>query len=172
MTNYLLDLKKATSSKDLSRYLELFYNDTAHLVFSFVRKKGLSTQDCEDIVQIVYSQIYNKRDKYNPDYSPLAWLFIITKSETKDYLKKSAIYTDYLKDYGLFLNLSQNDYDNPITKQETQELDLTSLNEREQLAVKKRYYEEKEFHEIADALGLTENNVRKVISRALQKLKG
>lgn len=168
MTNYLIDLKNAQTSQAQSRALELFYNETAHLVFSFCRKKGITSQDCEDIVQIVYTQIYNKRGKYNPDYSPLAWLFVITKSEAKDYLKKSAIYGEYLKDYGLFLDLSQMPDERPINN----EIDLSSLSDKEKAALEQRYFDEKEFIEIAKNLGLTETNVRKIISRAIQKLKG
>ncbi|MES2803304.1 MAG: sigma-70 family RNA polymerase sigma factor [Bdellovibrionota bacterium] len=170
--NHLLTLKNATNSQAQATALELFYRETAHVVFSFCRKKGLKAQDSEDIVQIVYTQIYNKRDKYNPDYSPMAWLFIITKSEAKDYRKKSAIYGDYLKDYELFADLSQITTTNPIHKQETKELDLSSLNAKEKSALEQRYFAEKEFSEIADTLGLTETNVRKIISRAIQKLKG
>lgn len=169
MTNFLLNLKNSASSKEQSLALELFYRETAHLVFSFCRKKGLSAPDSEDIVQIVYTQIYNKRDKYNPDYSPLAWLFVITKSETKDYRKKSAIYGDYLKDYGLFTDLSQNSIANPI---HDRELDLSALNDKERAALEQRYFAEKDFHEIAESLNLTQTNVRKIISRAIQKLKG
>jgi RNA polymerase sigma factor (sigma-70 family) len=172
VTNHLLTLKIATSSKEQSKALELFYNETVQKVFSFCRKKGLNPQDAEDIVQIVYSQIYHKRDKYNPEYSPLAWLFIITKSESKDYRKKSAIYGDYLKDFGLFLDLSQSASENPITNERSRELDLTALSDKEKLALQLRYFDEKEFSEIAGGLGLTETNVRKIISRAIQKLKG
>lgn len=172
MTYYLINLKNAANSSEQSSALELFYRETAHVVFSYCRKKGLSAQDSEDIIQIVYTQIYNKRDKYNPDYSPMAWLFIITKSEAKDYRKKSVIYGDYIKDYELFAELSQNTTTNPTYKQETKDLDLSSLSSKEKAAVDLRYFAEKEFSEIAEALGLTETNVRKIISRAIQKLKG
>lgn len=172
MTNHLLILKNAATSSEQSFALELFYRETAHLVFSYCRKKGLKPQDSEDIVQIVYSQIYNKRAKYNPDYSPMAWLFIITKSEAKDYLKKSAIYGDYLKDYELFADLSQLTTANPIHQRESRALDLSPLTDKEKAALEQRYFADKDFHEIADSLGLTEINVRKIISRAIQKLKG
>lgn len=171
-SNHLLALKNAAHSSEQSAALELFYRETAHVVFSYCRKKGLSTQDSEDIVQIVYSQIYNKRDKYNPHYSPMAWLFIITKSEAKDYRKKTAIYGDYIKDYELFAELSQNTVYDPIHKQEAKQLDLSPLNDKEKAALEQRYFAEKEFSEIAESLGLTETNVRKIISRAIQKLKG
>lgn len=172
MTNYLNELKNASTSKEQSRALELFYNETAHLVFSFCRKKGITTENSEDIVQIVYTQIYKKRVQYKPDYSPLAWLFVITKSEAKDYLKKSAIYGEYLKDYELFIDLSQNDIANPITFQKVKDLDLSSLKSLEKTALEQRYFQEKDFSQIAESLGVTETNARKIISRAIKKLKG
>lgn len=172
MTNYLIDLKNAPTSQEQSRFLELFYNETAHLVFAYCRKKGITPQDGEDIVQIVYTKIYNKREKYNPDYSPMAWLFVITKSEAKDYLKKSAIYADYMKDYGLFVDLSQNQAHNPSNEQEGKELDLSALNAKEKSVLEQRYFAEKDFREIGETLGVTETNVRKIISRAIHKLKG
>ena len=172
MTNYLIELKNAPTSKEQSRALELFYNETAHLVFSFCRKKGIISENSEDIVQIVYTQVYKKRGQYNPDYSPLAWLFVITKSEAKDYLKKSAIYGEYIKDYELFVDLSQNDSANPNTFQEAKDLDLSGLKSQEKTALEQRYFEEKDFSQIAESLGVTETNARKIISRAIKKLKG
>lgn len=172
MTNYLIDLKQAKNAQDQSRALELFYNETAHLAFGYCRKKGISSENSEDIVQIVYTQIYNKREKYNPDYSPLAWLFVITKSEAKDYLKKSATYKEYVKDYGLFIEVSQNQDHAPSSYQEAKDIDLSKLNANEKSALEQRYFAEKDFDEIADSLGVTSTNVRKIISRAIQKLKG
>jgi RNA polymerase sigma-70 factor, ECF subfamily len=164
--NYLLELKNANHSTEQAKYLELFYDDTAYLVFNYCKRKGLSSEDSEDITQIVYTQIYNKRLKYNPDFSPLAWLFIITKSEAKDYLKKSAIYSNYLEEYALFANLSQNMVDSPI-----KDVELDRLNTNERLVLEQRYLNDQDFAEIAIALGLTQTNVRKLISRALNKLR-
>lgn len=172
--NYLIELQKAQTSNQMSMALEQFYNDTSHLVFNYCRKKGLAHQDTEDITQIVYTQIFNKRAQYNPIYSPLAWLFIIAKSETKDYLKKQAIYANYLSDFVLFLNMSQNGVENPIPVLEgtaTSMLDLSKLSKNEKLVIEERYYNEKDFHEIAKSLGFTEVNVRQMISRAIKKLK-
>lgn len=172
MANHLVELQKAVTSQAQSKALEMFYNETSHLVFAYSRKKGLTLQDGEDLVQIVYTQIYNKRSKYNSDYSPLAWLFVITKSETKDYLKKSATYTDYLKDYKIFTELSQNQSMSPSIEQDRPDLDLSKLNDKEKSALEQRYFAEKNFLEIAESLGVTETNVRKIISRAIQKMKG
>lgn len=173
--NLLLRLKSAETSADLNYFLSQFYNETFKLVYNYCLKKGLSKENTEDITQIVYTQVYKKRHNYNPEHSPLAWLYIITKSETKDYLKKLRTYSDYLEDYNQFTDLSQNSSENPSNLQEdllTQTLKKTkTLNEKELALVKERFYEEKDFQEIALDFGLTEANVRKIISRAVSKLR-
>lgn len=168
--NLLLDLKNARTSIEMSQVLELFYHKTSHLVFNFCKKKQLPLETCEDIVQIVYTQVFNKRYKYNPEHNPLAWLFVLTRSETKDYLKAQITYKGYLNEFKDFL--SQTQIDNPSKGQEVSLEDFSEvLTEKERLALEKRYQEDKEFEEIAQEMGLTSINIRKLISRGLQKIK-
>ena len=169
--NLLLRLKSAKTSADLNYFLSQFYNETFKMVFNYCLKKGLSKENTEDITQIVYTQIYKKRLSYNPDHNPLAWLYIITKSEAKDYLKKLRTYKDYLEDYHIFVDLSQNSSENPSTVQEDILIQSKTLSEKEINLIKERFYEEKDFQDIAADFGLTEANVRKIISRAVKKLR-
>jgi len=167
--NYLLLLKTATTSDQMSEALKLFYNETSHLVFAFGRKKGLSLENTEDLVQTVYTQIYRKRLQYLETHSQLAWLYIITRSEAKDAFKAEKIYRGYLEDYSLFL--SQNSDTHPSTAQERIVLDQADLNEREKDLLERRYQNDEDFDEIAKALGMSSVSVRKAISRALAKIK-
>ena len=169
--NLLLKLKLAQSSTDLNHYLSLFYNETFKLVYSYCLKKGLSKENTEDVAQIVYTQIYKKRLDYDPIHNPLAWLYIITKSEAKDYLKKLRTYDDYLNVYNQFIEVSRNTTDSPSNHQDDLLTNSKALSEKEMVLVKQRFYDEKDFQDIAIDFGLTETNVRKIISRAIKKLK-
>lgn len=154
----------------MSQILELFYNETSHLVFNFCKKKQLPLETCEDIVQIVYTQVFNKRHKYNPEHSPLAWLYVLTRSETKDYLKAQITYKSYLNEFKDFLSQTQSE--NPSSGQEVVLEDFKDvLTEKERLSLEKRYQEDKDFEEIASEMGLTAINIRKLISRGLLKIK-
>ncbi len=64
--------------------------------------------------------------------------------------------------------MSQNNIEEPSS---LQEVDLTALSEREKQVIELRYTEDKDFDEIARALHLSPANVRKLISRGLQKLR-
>ena len=167
--NYLLLLKTATTSAQMSEALRLFYNETSHLVFAFGRKKGLSLENTEDLVQTVYTQIFRKRLQYLENHSPLAWLYIITRSEAKDAFKSEKIYRGYLEDYSLFL--SQNTDSNPSTSQDGVKWQQTDLSDREKDLLERRYQNDQDFDEIAKALGMSSVSVRKAISRALAKIK-
>lgn len=169
-SNLLLKLKEAGSSQQMSLLFEKFYQETSHLVFNFCRKKGLSQEVSEDIVQTVYMQIFNKRAKYNPEHSPLAWLYVVTRSETKDHLKAQRTYQSYLNEFTLFL--SQTRPEDPSNKQEVDLNDFVRLlSPNEKLALEKRYQQEKDFEDIASEMNLTTVNIRKLISRGIQKIK-
>lgn len=168
--NLLLLLKQAHSSQQMSPLFEKFYQQTSHLVFNFCRKKGLSQEIIEDIVQGVYMQIFNKRSLYNPQHSPLAWLYVVTRSETKDYLKAQRTYQNYLTEFSMFL--SQTSSEKPSTDQEVDLNDyLNLLSPNEKVALEKRYQQDKDFEEIAREMNLTSVNIRKLISRGIQKVK-
>lgn len=175
-----MSLKETSSSQELSVLLEKFYHNTAHLVFGYCKKKGLSQVDTEDIVQIVYTQIYKKKNQYNEQHEALAWLFVITNSETKDYLKKNKTYLSYLEDYTLFQKLvedvSQSAEQSPSNLQKNEgvtsaSLQTTSLSPQEKKVLALRYTSEKDFEDIAEELRLSPSNVRKIVSRALAKLR-
>jgi RNA polymerase sigma-70 factor (ECF subfamily) len=168
--NLLLLLKQASTPKQMSQIFDEFYQKTAHLVFRFCRKKGLSQEISEDIVQTVYMQIFNKRAKYNPEHSPLAWLYVVTRSETKDHLKAQRTYQNYLNEFSEFL--SQTDSESPSNDQEVDLNDyLKLLSPNEKMALEKRYQQDKDFSEIAIEMNLTSVNIRKLISRGIQKVK-
>ena len=87
------------------------------------------------------------------------------------YLKKIRTYTDYLEDYSLFIDVSQNAHDSPSNLQQDLLTEVKTLNEKELTLVKERFYKEKDFQEIAHDFGLAEANVRKIISRAVKKIR-
>lgn len=180
--NLLVELKQATLATDLERILKSFYDETSSLVYGFARKRGLSAETCDDIVQIVYTQIYRKRHLYNPEHSELAWLFIITRSETKDYLKAARLYKNYVAEFSDFL--SQTTDSNPSYGQSSpiSESLLNSdilikadkeglLTNKEKEILLKRYEEDKEFEVIAQEMQTSPANIRKIISRSLEKLR-
>ncbi|MFS4461083.1 RNA polymerase sigma factor [Bdellovibrio sp. HCB2-146] len=145
--------------------LDVLYLRHSGRVLSYALKRGLTRDQSEDLLQIVFMQVYRKKHLYNAKYSALAWIYVISRSELKDYRNRE------LKNFAeLPLDLSQNDDLTPI-KEETEEL-LGQLKGREQEVIRLRYLDELEYKEIAEVLNESESNIRQIVSRSLKFLKG
>lgn len=145
--------------------LDVLYKRQASRVLTYGRKRGLTRDQAEDLLQIVFMQVYRKKHLYNPRYSALAWIYVITRSELKDYRNRE------LKDFTeLPENLSQTAEPAPSNDREAEAL-LEPLKEREQSILKMKYLDDLEYKEIAERLNESESNIRKIVSRSLKFLK-
>lgn len=145
--------------------LDSLYMRQSGRVISYALKRGLTRDQAEDLLQIVFMQVYRKKHLYDARYSALAWIYVISRSELKDYRHRE------LKNFAeLPSDLSQNEDLTPI-REETEEL-LGQLKDREQEVLRLRYLDELEYAEIAAVLNESESNIRQIVSRSLKFLKG
>lgn len=161
------ELLKALAEGELSALDELYLRYSGK-VLNYCLRRGLSKERSEDLLQIVFMQLYRKRDLYNDKHSAMAWMFVITKSELRDYKKRE------VKDFAEWDDsLSQSTNSAPIydDKEEVETL-LKELKPRDQEAVRLRYLDELEYDEIAAILKESESNVRQIISRSVRMLRG
>lgn len=144
--------------------LDVLYKRQAGRVLTYGRKRGLTRDQAEDLLQIVFMQVYRKKHLYNPKYSALAWIYVISRSELKDYRNRELKNFAELPD-----SLSQSEDATPKIE-EAQEL-LGQLKEREQSILKMKYLDELEYKEIAARLNESESNIRQIVSRSLKFLR-
>lgn len=169
------DLKDCTDEELLLRLadgesgaLDFLFQRHSGRVLSYSLRRGLSPERSEDLLQIVFMQIYRKKHLYNPRHAALAWIFVITRSELKDYRNRE------LKDHSEWDDsLSQTEGSAPMidSRDEAQAL-LNELKPRDQEVMKLRYLEELEYDEIAGILQESESNIRQIVSRSLRFLRG
>ena len=147
--------------------LDHFFKRHSNKVYNYALKRGLNGEQAQDVVQIVFLQIYRKRNQYNPKYAALAWLYVISRSEIKDYRLRE------LKEFTEFDDsLSQSPSKVPSNEQSEEVLHyLAELPEKERLVVEDRYLNELEYEEIARKLNETESNIRQIVSRSLRFLR-
>ncbi len=148
--------------------LDILYLRHSGRVLAYSLKRGLSKEQAEDVLQIVFMQLHRKKHLYDPQHAALAWLFVITRSELKDYRNRE------LKDFTEWSDsLSQNEGSTPIidVRDEASAL-LRELRPREQEVMKLRYLDELEYEEIAAVLKESESNIRQIVSRSLRMLRG
>jgi RNA polymerase sigma-70 factor (ECF subfamily) len=158
----LLDLAQGDNTA-----LDPFFNRHSNKVYNYALKRGLNGEQAQDLVQIVFMQIYRKRIQYNPKYAALAWVYVITKSELKDYKSRE------LKNFVEFDDsLSQTPPLSP-SKERSQEVlhHLAALGDKEKQIIEDRYLNELEYNEIARKLNESESNIRQIVSRSLKFLR-
>lgn len=170
--------KKLTDQTDEELLLSLAEGETKALDILFLRhsgrvlayalKKGLSQERAEDVLQIVFLQLHRKKHLYDPKHAALAWIYVITRSELKDYRHRE------IKDFQEWdESLSQTSEMAPMLETKDEALGLLSgLREKDQEIVKMRYLDEMEYAEIAKVLNESEGNIRQIVSRSLRLLRG
>lgn len=152
--------------------LDVLYIRHSGRVLAYALKRGLNRDRAEDVLQIVFMQVFRKKHLYDPKHSALAWIYVITRSELKDYRNRE------IKEFVEWEDsLSQTDGNPPILEgqlgdSEEAEALLGSLKPREQEVMRLKYLEDLEYDEIAARLNETESNLRQIVSRSLKFLRG
>jgi RNA polymerase sigma-70 factor (ECF subfamily) len=148
---------------------EVIYKRHKSKIYSYLQKRlRKSPEAVEDIFQNIFIKFHKSRERYNPKYPLMKWLYTISRSEMLDYLKKPSLATTELEDWHQTTDSNQEDEINHPAL----DLDAQShLSEKEQLAIKLRYFSDQDFDEISLALNTSQSNARKLISRGLAKLR-
>ncbi|MDG0817328.1 RNA polymerase sigma factor [Bdellovibrio svalbardensis] len=147
--------------------LDILYLRHSGRVLTYALKRGMTREQADDVLQIVFLQIFRKKHLYDPKHKALAWLYVITRSELKDYRNRE------IKDFVEWDDsLSQSAPMDPSleNKDESESL-LKELKPREQEVMKLRYLDELEYDEIAARLQESASNIRQIVSRSLKFLK-
>lgn len=163
--------------KDQLKAYELFFDRHKLAVYRYALKKGLTPPLAEEALQIIFEKIFEKRDAYRDHYKAAQWLYIIAKSEIKDLRNREK--TQDLRKNDLLK--SQTETSIPYSDQvpPTEEQDFWSLtdelwkdlSEEDKAILKLRFIEDLSFDEISAQLKLSNESLRKRLSRLFKKVK-
>lgn len=147
---------------------QTIYKRHSGRVFEFLKKK-VSQNIAEELLQETFEKLHRNRDKYSSQYPFLPWIFTISRNTVIDHYKKS-------ESKLVSANASESILENltaPIDA--TSSLDLTqvlsSLPAPQKRAIELRYMNDWSFNQIATELETSEENIRKLISRGIKKLR-
>lgn len=145
---------------------QILYGRHSDKIYGFLRSRVWNDQKAVELFQDVFVKMHQSKALYNQSLPALPWIFSITRSVLNDGLRKEKrLKRD--QDYSFVNENSADD--------RSQFADITSLmghlSQSQKAAVQMRYVDEKTFEEIALALETSPSNVRKIVSRALLKLK-
>lgn len=152
---------------------ESVYEDYYQAVLRYLLKHTGNMQDAEDLAAETFLYCYQNYNSYDPAKSSVpTWLYLVAGSRLKNHYrdKKEHVEISELEER---LFVEESDMERAAWLEELRRMlaeQMQILPERQQKAIVMRYFQEKDFDEIASALDTTPGNVRVMLSRALDKL--
>ena len=142
-------------------------------------------EEAEDLAQEVFLRVYRTRKKYRPRAKFSTWLFTIANNLALNALRtrqRKPVVPLNVRDSGPLgprpaEQLVRDRYNQPGDRLQQQELAaivqeaLEGLNERQRAAVVLNKFEDMNYAEIAEVMGLTTKAVKSLLSRARENLR-
>lgn len=157
-------LMTAYQAGDENAFRQL-YDRYSKRVYGYLSKKVKSKAQVDEVFQAVFMKLHQSRHLFEARYRFAPWLFTICRTVVIDAARTRKIF-----DEGRFERLKEQDL---VTEAPgaPMEVDLSCLPAEQRQLLEMRYLTELNYDEIAAALRLTPQTVRKQVSRAVQRLR-
>lgn len=150
--------------KIFDELFDLYYEKLTVFVYSFVNDKEVG----KDIVNDLFLNLWNNREKLDPERSLKSYLFTIARNRALDYLKHRQVMESNVK-YLI------KEYEDPGTdwKEVERQVELVreklaELSGKQREVIVKCCVEGKMYREVAEELNISENTVKTHLTRALK----
>ncbi|HEY9258883.1 RNA polymerase sigma factor [Chitinophaga sp.] len=147
------------------KYHEAVYRN----IFKFVKEEAIT----EDILQDVFTRLWEKRQDIRPDQSVSGWLFVISFNMCVSFVRKK------LREQAFHKNIFQSDEDDPVAIERKNideeqyhllEQAISKLSPKKRTIVTRCKLEGKTYEEVANELNISRNTVKEHLSAAMIKL--
>lgn len=174
----LVDKAMAGDEKAFAELMKRYHKPVYHVVLKIVR----NIDDADDLTIESFSKAFRSLDKYKRDFTFSTWLFRIATNNCIDFIRKKKLNTfsidtslqDSSGDDKTFeikdSSLDPSDEIIRIQKSEFLENVLTKLPPKYQLLLRKRYYDELSYEEIAEEMNFPLGTVKAQLHRAKELL--
>ena len=169
--NIAEDVRLVAAAKERREAFGALYNKYWEPVYRFVYRRLQDEDEVKDVAQMVFIKALNKIQAYEPrGYAFSSWLFRIAISEISNSVRKKQ------SERAVFANpdvVSALQEDDESTNWDQQLLvdALNRLSESDLILVEMRFFEKRRLKDIAEILGITENNCKVKMHRCLKRLK-
>ena len=172
---------RGDDSEAFAELVELYHQRLVNVMHHLVG----NSEEAEDLAQEVFLRVYRGRKKYHPTAKFSTWLFTIANNLALNALRsrqRRPVVPLNLSDSGPLgprpaEQLVQDRGNLPMQNMQQQELAkliqiaLEGLNERQRVAVVLNKFEDMNYAEIAEIMGLTTKGVKSLLSRARDNLR-
>jgi len=155
---------------------EVIYKSHYRRIFHFALQYLHDEEVCSNIIQDVFSSLWDNREKFTIESNLNAWLFTVTKNKCLKYLREYKSEQKHLGSLGeqrlSIIHDALNNLDtSPMAFQEIEKIiqqTLQSLPSKCRIAFEMSRFEEKKYSEIADEMQISQKTVETHISSALK----
>lgn len=150
------------TEKEFEQYYNLYSQELFGIAYSYTRNKS----DSEDIIQNVFVKMIVSKKKFKSDKDLKYWLIRLTMNESIDLLRKERKENE-LKEPEMVYTLP----DNSTSEYPDLLYYISKLEDKYRRVIILYYYNNYSNKEIAELLGIKEDNVRKLLERGRNLLK-
>lgn len=173
----LTDVQLLRDTSDPAESFALFYKRHVSAVVRFAASRGLSADGAADVVADTFLAAQRGRRSYRPEREDARlWLLAIASRRIADIYRRRGSEErrdERLKSEAIVLTQADRDsYDQILQLDDARALDaLADLPILQQQVLRARVLEDREYAEIAEALGLSQLAARQHVSRGLSTLR-
>lgn len=147
------------------------YERVSPILYGYLRKQISDPNAVNDIFQALFSKLHTAKNQYNPDYPLMPWLFTICRTSIADYMRQESKVVAIKKDFAMESGPQDEGQKASSVSPGLISQFERSLSADQFKALEMRYVKDLSFTEIAGELDTTEVNARKLVSRAVSKIK-
>jgi RNA polymerase sigma factor (sigma-70 family) len=164
LRNYVRKNSEAAFAELVQRHIALVYS-------AALRQTGIAAH-AEEITQAVFVILARKAASLSPDMILDAWLHETTRLTSLSFLRGERR-RQFREQEAYMQSTLQDADDNPVWNQLAPLLDeaISRLGKKDRQAVVLRYFKERNLHDVAAALNITEAAAQRRIHRAVEKLR-
>lgn len=160
---------RITSEKEFEEVFRYYYRPLFLFAYGYVMDEG----EAENIVQSVFTEMWEKRKNLPENLNLRAYLYSSVKHACLRYFKRLQLWDEYKKRQAeaLVLSFADDDIEDDRELIALVQKALSQLSEQQRRIVELHVMEGKKYLEIADLLQLSENTVRTHLKRAYKILR-
>ena len=170
MTIIEFPLKNRAAKPAFEDLYEEYYQPLLHYLY----KKTGNMQDAEDLTSETFLYCYRSYDQYDPEKSAVStWVYLVANSRLKNHYRDKREHVE-ISELENLLPAEETDMERAAWLEQLRVFladKLECLPERQQQIIALRFFQEKDYDEIADTLGVTAGNARVLLSRAIDRLR-
>ena len=144
---------------------DLLFKRHSSRVYGYLMNHLKNRPQADDVFQATFLKLHQARRHYDPSFPFAPWLFTVCRSVLTDHARKQSRIREDASEDQVSRAVDERTLESPPT------VALESLPVAQRAAIELRYHEDLQFEEIAERLKTSPDNVRKLVSRGIQKLR-